>query len=78
MTATAETKTVARTPAQLAAIRRSYGHKRGAEARAEARKRHIQNWVNKKIAAKRIADWKQEKIKAYYKAKPAKAAAAAA
>lgn len=78
MTATTETKTVVRTPAQQAAIRRSYGLKKGAEARAEARKRHIQNWVNGKIREERVAAWKQEKIKAYYKAKPAKAATAAA
>lgn len=77
MTATTQTKT-ARTPAQLAAIRRSIGLKKGAEARAAARKRHIENWVNKKISERRIAAWKANKIKAYYKAKPAKAAAAAA
>lgn len=79
MTATTQTQTkTARTPAQLAAIRRSIGLKKGAEARAAARKRHIQNWVNNKIRQERVAAWKAEKIKAYYKAKPAKTAAAAA
>lgn len=77
MTAQTQTKT-ARTPAQLAAIRRSIGLKKGAEARAAARKRHVQNWLNKKIREEQIAAWKADKIKAYYKAKPAKSAAAAA
>ena len=74
MTATAQTKTV-RSPAQLAAIRRSIGRKIGEAARAAARKRHIQKWLDEKIQKERIESWKTKKIKAYYAAKPAKAAA---
>jgi hypothetical protein len=76
MTAQTQIKTkIARSPAQLAAIRRSIGLRIGAEARAAARKRHIDNWLKNKIRENRIAAWKGEKIKAYYAAKPAKAAA---
>lgn len=81
MTNATETKTV-RTPAQAAAIRRSYGLKKAAEARAAARERHIKAGVARKIQKRKLDAWKANKIDTFYKdrskaQKAAKAAAAA-
>lgn len=76
MTNTVENKT-ARTPAQAAAIRRSYGLKKAEEARAAARQRHIKAGIARKIRERNFAAWKAEKIQNFYKDR-AKAQSAAA
>jgi len=65
------TKTV-RTPAQLAAIRRSYGLRKGEEARKEAQKQRIQQYYKDKFREEKKAEWLRNKIKEGYRARAAK------
>ena len=70
-----QTTKTARPPAQLAAIRRSYGLRKGAEAKAEARKAKIAQFYKDKhreakiaeFVAGKKAEWLKNKIAEGYK-----------
>ncbi|WP_046869591.1 hypothetical protein [Microvirga massiliensis] len=74
---TETTPKTARTPAQLAAIRRSYGLRKAAAAKAEARKQKIQQYYKDKARKRHIdefvagkkAAWLKNKIQEGYKAR---------